>query len=275
MKQTLGGRRIALFESRLAEPLSTLVRRGGGEPVCVPSVREQRRDVAEEVGALLDALAGEEQPVFVFTTGVGVAALFEEARAIAREPELRKALCVGTLVCRGPKPVAVLQRERLRPQILAREPYTTTRLLEALDAVPVSGRRVVMLHYGERSPEVPVALIARGARLSELLLYEWVMPDDQGPLEALVGELVSGGFAAAAFTSQIQARHLFAVAERLGTRDALLTALRKIAVAAVGPTCAQALRDLGVAPQVVPQTPKMGPMLDALAAYLAAQEQAA
>jgi uroporphyrinogen-III synthase len=37
----------------------------------------------------------------------------------------------------------------------------------------------------------------------------------------------------------------------------------------VGPTCAHALEELGVKPQVVPQNPKMGAMLAALVDRLA------
>ena len=274
MRANLGGRRIALFEARLAGPLSELVRRGGGEPVCVPSVRELRRDVAGELGALLDVLSAAATPVFVFTTGVGVTALFEETRALGREAALRDALSRGTLVCRGPKPVAALHRERFTAQLLAPSPYTTRDLLSTLDAVPISGRRVVVLHYGERNTELPAALQARGGELSELLLYEWALPEDQRALEAIVRDLVGGGFAAAAFTSQIQARNLLAVAERIGGRGALVAALRGITVAAVGPTCARALRELGVEPQVVPENPKMGPMLEALARRLDLLEHA-
>ena len=274
MRANLGGRRIALFEARLAGPLSELVRRGGGEPVCVPSVRELRRDVKGELGALLDVLSAAATPVFVFTTGVGVTALFEETRALGREAALRDALSRGTLVCRGPKPVAALHRERFTAQLLAPTPYTTRDLLSTLDAVPISGRRVVVLHYGERNTELPAVLQARGGELSELLLYEWALPEDQRALEGIVRDLVGGGFAAAAFTSQIQARNLLAVAERIGGRGALVAALRGITVAAVGPTCARALRELGVEPQVVPENPKMGPMLEALARRLDLLEHA-
>ena len=79
-----------------------------------------------------------------------------------------------------------------------------------------------------------------------------------------------GSFAAAAFTTQIQARHLIAVAAETGHRETLLAALRsRVLIAAVGPTCARVLTELGVPPQVVPENPKMGAMLAALVDRLA------
>ena len=275
MKTGLGGHRIALLEARLAGPLAELVRRQGGEPVCVPAVRERRNHLGALMAPLLHSLQAEPDPVFVFTTGVGVAALFDEARMLSLEPALRNALLRGTCVCRGPKPVVALHREGLAASLSVPSPYTTTELLAAFAQLPLEGRLVVLVHYGERSPQLAGALLARGARLSELLLYEWEYPDDLRPLEQLVRELIAGAFAAAAFTSQIQARHLLELAEQMGARAALLTALQRVIVAAVGPTCAQAMRELGIQPQVVPENPKMGPMLEALACRLAMGRESA
>jgi len=64
-------------------------------------------------------------------------------------------------------------------------------------------------------------------------------------------------------------RNLFAVAAALGLAPALATALSAdIIVAAVGPVCADALKEVGVTPDVQPADPKMGPLLTALADYI-------
>ena len=270
MPEKLNGQRIALFESRLANEISEMVRRSGGVPVCAPAVRERRRPAGEDVSALLDEAPRERAPVFVFSTGVGTTALFDEARALGRLPDLRSAIDRGMTVCRGPKPVAALHREGIVAKVKARAPYTTAELVAALSQVDLSGRLVVLVHYGERNGELVEALSARGARLREMMLYQWELPEDTSPLVRIVEELLQGGFAAAAFTSQIQARHLFEIADRMGCKERLGTALRSgMVIAAVGPTCAHALEELGLTPQVVPENPKMGPMLAELCDRLA------
>jgi uroporphyrinogen-III synthase len=81
---------------------------------------------------------------------------------------------------------------------------------------------------------------------------------------------------AIAFTSQVQARHLFSIASEAGLRSELISALHShTLVAAVGPTCAGALESFGVAPHVVPQHPKMGTMIECLARYVSQQRGAA
>src|SRR5207245_4706679 len=99
---SLRGARVALLEARLSEELAALFRRYGAEPHCCPAVREERRDCGAEVAALLDDLRRESSSVFVFSTGVGVDALFAEARRLGREAGLAQAVRRGPARCRGP-----------------------------------------------------------------------------------------------------------------------------------------------------------------------------
>jgi len=270
MLQKLNGQRIALFESRLAGEISDLVRRSGGVPVCVPAVRERRRPAGRELAGLLDEAQSETSPVFVFSTGVGASALFAEARTLGREAELREAILRGIAVCRGPKPVAALHKEGIAATLRTRSPFTTEELIDAVVQVYVRGRMVALVHYGERNQPLVDALACRGARLRELILYEWELPEDPAPLARVIEELEGGAFAAAAFTTQIQARNLMTIAGVIGHKEGLLGALRsRVLVAAVGPTCARVLAELGIPPQVVPESPKMAAMLNALVARLA------
>jgi uroporphyrinogen-III synthase len=232
-------------------------------------MREVERDCAGEAVRAVDALAGDDA-VVVLATGVGLGRWLAVADAAGLAAPVRAGLGRATVVCRGPKPVAVLKREGLPAQVRAAPPHTTRELLEALAGVEVSGRPVVFVHDGGGSRSVPEALAARGARLFEVQPYEWALPEDCGPLEALVRTLIAGQVDAVAVTTQVQARNLFVVAGALA--EPLRDALRgRVVVAAVGPTCARVLEELGVPPQVVPDPPKMGPLVLALADHLAAR----
>jgi uroporphyrinogen-III synthase len=249
--------------------LARLVERHGGVPISAPALLEAPVDASASVTDLLDALASGEAEVVVFLTGVGAEALFEAAERIGRGDELVRRLQATVNVARGQKPARPLKQRGVPVSIAVYEPYTTTEVIAALDGLGVGGRGVALLHYGERSEEITSALLAGGARLHELMLYEWRLPPDTAPLEALIREVIAGSMDAVAFTSQVQLRHLLLVAERSGVRDELIGALNeRTVVAAVGPTCASALRRVGIRPKVVPDNPKMGPMVVALAAAL-------
>ncbi|GAC1517249.1 MAG: uroporphyrinogen-III synthase [Gemmatimonadaceae bacterium] len=266
----LKGARVALLEARFGGELAELVRRHGGEPLSAPAVREAALNDDTDIAAVIDRLAGGLVDVVVVLTGVGCRLLFAAADRLGRDAQLRSALGAVTVVARGPKPAAALRARGVRPSIDTCSPFTTTELLEALRPVDLTGRRVSVIAYGERSEELDSALRARGAITDTVQLYEWRLPDDTAPLRSLVGELVAGRVDAIAFTSQVQARHLFAIASEMHERDALVHALRcTTAVASIGPTCTAALDALGVPPHVTANPPKMRPMITALTEYLA------
>ena len=263
------GRKIALLEARMSSELANLVRRHGGEPINAPALREVAIDASNEVATLLDDLKSGEIKFVVFQTGVAVAGLITEADKLERKAELLNVLRKVTTICRGPKPTAVLARNGIKPSLNAEEPYTTADLIAVMSDLNLENQGVAVLHYGERNAELANSLEARGAKLLELCLYEWQLPENLEPLKNLIDELNQSKIDAVAFTSQIQARHLFQVAKDLGRDHELLDSLNsKTVVASIGPTCTAALLQLGVTPKIEPEHPKMGPMVIALVKYL-------
>ena len=83
----------------------------------------------------------------------------------------------------------------------------------------LSGAEVTVVHYGERSEALADALRLRGGSLNELCVYEWRLPDDIGPLQALARDIVTREVDAVIFTSQVQWKHLLHVASDLGLAE--------------------------------------------------------
>jgi uroporphyrinogen-III synthase len=260
--------RIVLLEARMETELASLARRHGLEPVSVPALREETADCAGEVSSLVDALSRGDVDYIIFQTGAGAATLLDETDKLNRRDELIEALKRTQIVARGPKPAAALARCGLRPAISARAPFTTAELIDATRPFDLADKNVALIHYGEPNLSLAESLIHRGALLRELLLYEWRLPADTKRLIRLIDELIDHQYTAIAFTSQIQARHLFRLATEAGKEDRLRAALEEIVVASIGPTCTSALSNLGVKPRVEPERPKMGPLILAVAQQL-------
>jgi uroporphyrinogen-III synthase len=265
---SLKGKRVALLEARMSGELASIVERQGGIAYSVPAVREAAIDQPADAATFIGTLCGGRFDVVVFMTGVGASALLKEADKRSQLDAVLRALRASVTVCRGPKPVAVLRRNDIQVNATAAEPHTTNELLEATAAIGVSGKRVGLVDYGERTVPAAEGLRRQGATVDEVCLYEWRLPEDVAPLARLIDDIIDGHVDAVAVTSQIQIRHLFQVADTSGKHDALADALnRRTVVAAVGPVCATALRSFGVIPHVQPAHPKMGPMMLALADY--------
>jgi uroporphyrinogen-III synthase len=270
MTESLNGARVALLEARRESELASLVSRHGGEPVRVPAMREVERECSREAALGIDATA-RDGTVVVLATGVGLDRWLRIATALGRDAELRDGLARSTVVCRGPKPVAVLKREGLQAHLRAPPPHTTTELLALLATIEVRDRDAVYVQDGGGSAEVADVLARRGARTVVIRPYGWALPEEVAPLRDLVRAIASGEVAALAVTTQVQAVNLFEVAAEMGKTSELRSALGgRVVLAAIGPTSARALERLGVPPHVVPEQSKMGPLVLALARYLAA-----
>lgn len=260
----LNGARVALLESRFSGTLANLVELYGGRPYAVPALREAPVDSCR-MEQLIQGIARGRFSTVIFQTGVAAQLLFEEAGRRDILPEVQERLRRCTTVVRGPKPAAVLARYGVKATATTAEPYTTRELLATLSSIDVSRKYVALLHYGERNRELSLVLRTRGARLADFLLYEWRLPVDTAPLQAMVREIVGGSVDAIAFTNQIQIRHLNQVADEMGLADDLAQALaRTVVVASIGPSCTHQLRRLGIQPRVVPPIPKMRPLISAL-----------
>ncbi|GER86434.1 hypothetical protein KDW_05960 [Dictyobacter vulcani] len=261
--------RIAVLEARMSSEMADLIRRNGGQAWSVPAVREAVLNSSGLVANFIDHLVAGNISTLIFFTGVGVKALLQEADQLGRRDELVEMLRKVTVICRGPKPSAVLRKEGIPIAASAQEPYTSTELLACLVPMNVTEQLVGVVHYGERNALVAQALHERGARLEELCLYEWQLPDDTDALRTLVQELIAGRVDAIVFTSQIQVRHLFVIAAETGQSQEITGALNtKTIVASIGPTCTGVLNAYGVTPHVIADHPKMGYLIKALAEHM-------
>ena len=266
----LGGVRVALLEARMSSEMAELVRRYGGIVRSVPAVSEAPVDSTAVVAELLSRLERPARRVFVFLTGVGATALCQEAERQGWLPFLLESLRAATIVCRGPKPTAALKRYGLASMLSAKDPYTSHELVETLDTLDLADAEITLIHYGERNEPLANALRERGLQLFELCVYEWRMPSDIGPLQELVRAIAARELDAVIFTSQVQWRHLHQVACDMGLRESIVESLNSnVVVASVGPVCSGALSADGVHPRVVPGSPKMGPLVAALAEHFA------
>ncbi len=263
------GPKVALLESRMSRELARLVVKHGGEPISVPALKEENEESGEAVAQIISELAQGRYEVVVFMTGVTVSHLFETAERLGERARLVAGLLGVTTVTRGPKPTAALRGFGVPPTLSAREPFTSSEVVDALSGIDVAGRRILLLHYGERSDTLAETLLAQGAELAEIWLYRWALPESTNELEGLVDELCLGRVDALAITCQIQFRHLMQVAKSIGKSEDLIRALnQKVVVGVVGPTCNAIVQAYGVNVQVIPEHPKMGPLVATLMRYL-------
>ena len=122
----LAGLRVVCFESRRSAESSRMIVRQGGDPIEAPSVREVPLRGAAGLDGLEADLQRGASVLLVLLTGVGTELLIEGlCQQLPRDRVLTLLGAPSTLiVCRGPKPHAVLKARGIKPALVVGEPNT-------------------------------------------------------------------------------------------------------------------------------------------------------
>lgn len=258
------GKTIAILEHRLGEQMAELVTKYGGTPFWAPALAEVPDIDLVHIRALFDQWDASPPNVFIFQTGAGATAFFRAAETLKLTGKLLALLQAAQIAVRGPKPAAVLRSHQVRIDHSAKEPYTTTEVIAALEPVALRGARVVVQRYGETNWELQKILQEKHAEVIEIATYRWGLPENTRPLVELMDALERNEIDVVAFTSASQAVNLFAVAAHSSRQEILRTSLKRTLVASIGPVCTAALHKLGITVDIEPHPPKLGAFVAAI-----------
>lgn len=244
----LGGRTVLLTRDEDADgPLSMALRAQGANPLCLPLVRHM---AVEDDSALRRAAQGAFDWL-VLTSARGVDAL---AGALGGS----LAGIAAPVACVGQGTARRLEERGGRPALVPEE-GTAAGLLRAFEQRGgLAGKRVLYPRADKAKPTLADGLHAMGAAVEETIAYRTVAT--AGAAEVM-NELRSGRVDAVLFTSA-------SAAEALGEAgDAAV--FRSVAVGAMGPTTASALRAAGIEPDFEPAERTFEGLVEALARHLA------
>lgn len=248
----------------MAVEMERLIRRHGGHPLVAPSMKE--RPLSEHSQALefgKTFLRGE-YDMLILLTGVGFRTLLDILLTQDSLERITQALQTLTLVVRGPKPLGVVKELGLQPQISVPEPNTWRDLLTTLDTHYPEGLRkmsVAIQEYGVSNPDLIAGLQTRGALVTPVPVYRWTLPDDLGPLNHLLQQILEGSVPVLLITNAVQVDHLFQTLDASTSPAQLKAALHNMMVVSIGHVASERLRHYGLNPDLEPSHPKMGIMV--------------
>jgi len=254
------GLRVAAFESRMAAEMTTLIVRHGGRPFVTPSMREVPLEQNSAVFQFGECLMAGTFGMVILLTGVGARVMLKVLDTRWPRAQTLAALAQTILVVRGPKPLAALRENGLRPAVAVPEPNTWRDLMTALDALgrPLSDLCVAVQEYGVANQELLQALETRGAIVTRVPVYQWMLPEDTGPLRQAVCALMAGEVDVVLFTNAVQVEHVLQIAEQNNGAARLRQAMSRTVVSAIGPIVAERLRAHGLPVDFEPSHAKMG-----------------
>jgi uroporphyrinogen III methyltransferase/synthase len=257
-RRPLSGKRVVVTRARAqASGLAQRLRGLGAEVVELPAIRIEPQIESDEVKRAVEQIG--DYALIVLTSPNGVRLLFEamhaaglDARALAN-PKKQRAERVGsdaaanagttlessaaasagtTVAAIGPGTARALARAGIVADIVP-ERFVAESLVEALDEVEVSGKRVLVARAADARDVIPEHLDGRGAEVDVVAIYETVRekPSAEAVEAAQAADYVT-------FTSSSTVRNL---TEALGARFP-----KDARIVSIGPVTSEAVVDVGL-----------------------------
>ncbi|MHA0856308.1 uroporphyrinogen-III synthase [Paenibacillus sp. CMAA1364] len=270
MAQNMNGKVVAITASRKVAEMSKLVENMGGIPLHRPAQGTVFLD-DENLRQGLSAMIVHPPQWVIFTTGMGVEALFNTAEDMGIADELLNILTRTSIAARGYKTVNALRKRQLYP-IVRDDDGSNAGLIRSFQEHDIRGSNVILQLHGESAPKISQWLEEQGAKTTPLLPYCHVRPEaDQ--LQQLFNDIVLCRVDAVTFTSGPQVHFLVEYAqEHKGMDDLRIAFAGPVIAVAVGKVTAQSLLEEGIERIITPKEERMGSMMVALGSYFAAQE---
>jgi uroporphyrinogen III methyltransferase/synthase len=247
-RRPLHGRRVIVTRARAqASGLAATLRDLGADVVELPAIRIEPRLEAPEVqraAAEIDQYA-----LICLTSPNAVKLLFEALAAAGRDA---RALAGATVAAIGPGTARALAKRGIAADIVP-EKFVAEALVEALAAVEVEGRRVLVPRAAEARDVLPEHLRRRGAEVDVVALYETVREE---PSEGAVAAAQGADYVT--FTSSSTVTNL---TEALGERFPA-----GARVVSIGPVTSETARAAGLTVDVEAERHDVDGLLDALLA---------
>lgn len=264
MSDILSGKTVAVTASRRAEEQAGAFERAGAQVLVAPTVRIVK---TEDDAALLDEtrqVIASPPDMLLVATGYGLKSWFEAVEKAGLKEELSRALEQTAFYVRGAKGRGAVRGLGYKDSGIA-EIETTESLVELALAVGVQGKTVVLQQHGQPDPALTRRLEGAGAVVIQVHPNRWAQPAEPEKAERLIDAVLAGEIDIITFTAAPAFEAMLHRAAQRNQRQALVEALKRITVAAVGPVTAEPMEKLDIAP-IVPERSRMGAMIKAVLA---------
>ena len=267
---SLNGKTVAITRPiGQAEEAGKLIRDMGGVPYYIPAIEIKPLSNPEPVKKFIEeAQKGEVDYVILMSTN-GVKYLFEAADSLKLTSKLKDGLAKTFMIAVGPRTAKSLQEINVRVDMIPAK-YSSEGLFEVLKDRQLKGKKIRIPRTSNATPTLTNQLRELGADVEEIYVYESGLPVDEQLKEKFYRDLTSGSINALLFGSGLSAKNIFKMLTEKASMEQLRKVLQqKVTTVAIGPTTAEALKELDIKVDVVPEDYLFENALAALAKFWA------
>lgn len=248
---TLSGRRLAITRGMEdAAEFVGIVESEGGVPMPLPTIRLVGR--SDHIsGDYIDACSSYGPDYTVFMSSKAVGLLFDDAKKAGLLEEARLATANTVVVAVGPKTRDMLERHRIRVNLMPDSVFSSVGIGEVFGRLPRNPNRVLVPRSGASTPFLTELLNKEGFDVREMYLYDVEPQPADDRWRQFYREARGGRIDGMIFTSASSVRAFFEIMSGMGEPDAA-SLLGESDVVSIGPFTSEELEKAGLAHRVSP-----------------------
>ena len=258
----LEGKTILITRQRdqSLEVVSEIEKRGG-KAVLLPLINIQDPDSWEELDQALSHV--KQYDALIFTSSNAVERFFHRCLLRSIEPVTFRECDVYAV---GAKTKELIEARGLHVNATP-ERFSSVALAEYFDRSDVTGKRFLYPRGDLGTADLVKRLVQKGARVEPVIVYKNTGPDE-ADVESTYHRLAQGEIDVITFASPSAGVNFV----KLFPPERIASMEKKARIAVVGPTTEEAVRKLGLQPDIIAARATMTGMLDAIEEYFHAIE---
>jgi len=266
----LKGKTVAITRpTGQSEEAGKLITEKGGVPYFIPAIEIKGLSNFEPVKKFITEMMELQIDYVIFMSTNGVKHLFSIAEELGLTNQLKEGLAGTFVIAVGPRTAEELDREYKVHVSLVPTKYSSEGLIECFEEGEVFGKKIRIPRTSNATPTLSDKLREMGAEVEEIYVYESGLPVNEKMKEKFFEDLTSGKIDAVIFGSGLSAKNIFKMLSEKAPMKRLLEIVNsKVTTVAIGPTTAEALKELGVKVDVVPADYLFENAITALSQYL-------
>lgn len=254
-----------------AEEAGKLITEMDGIPYYIPAIEIKGLSNFIPVKKFIAELQKGQVDYVILMSTNGVKYLFEAAEKLKMLSKLQEGLAKTFVIAVGPRTADALAEYHVHVDMVPTK-YSSEGLIESLKDKDLLGKKIYIPRTSNATPTLTDRLQEMGSKVKEIYVYESGIPVDEQLKTKFFNDLVSGQIDAIVFGSGLSAKNIFKMLTEKASMDALKKIIHeKITTVAIGPTTAEALKELDIKVDVIPKDYLFEEALVALATFWANQ----
>ncbi len=265
----LKGKTIAITRpAGQAEEAGKLIQEKAGVPYYIPAIEIKGLTNFAPIKKFIIELIKMQVDYVIFMSTNGVKYLFSAAEELKQTHQLKEGLAETFVIAVGPRTAEALEKDCGIHVSLVPTKYSSEGLIECFEEGEVSGKKIRIPRTSNATPTLTEKLKEMGADVEEIYVYESGLPADEKLKEQFYQDLTAGKIDAFVFGSGLSAKNIFKMLSEKAPIETLRSMINsKVTTVAIGPTTAEALREMGVKVDVMPEDYLFEKALEALAKH--------